>query len=91
MRIGFWEIILVIVLAMVLFGHSKFPNIMKNLAEGINIFKKEIKEDDKKKPAEKPATDKKPETKPVVAKKKPAAKKTVKKPAAKKAPAVKKK
>jgi len=49
MRFGFWEIILIIVLVMVLFGHSKFPSIMKNLAEGINVFKKEMKSNDDKK------------------------------------------
>lgn len=44
MRPGFWQILLVVVVVLVLFGYNKFPELMKNLANGINIFKKEIKE-----------------------------------------------
>ncbi len=44
MRAGFWEILLIVVLVLVLFGHNKIPGLMKNMANGINIFKKEIKE-----------------------------------------------
>lgn len=44
MRAGFWEIVLIVVLVLILFGHNKIPGLMKNLANGINIFKKEIKE-----------------------------------------------
>lgn len=44
MRAGFWEILLIVVLVLILFGHNKIPTLMKNLANGINIFKKEIKE-----------------------------------------------
>jgi len=46
MKTGFWEILLIVILILVLFGHSKIPDIMKNLASGINIFKKELKKDD---------------------------------------------
>jgi sec-independent protein translocase protein TatA len=48
MRAGFWEILLIVVLVLILFGHSKIPDLMKNLANGINVFKKELKTDDKK-------------------------------------------
>lgn len=44
MRAGFWEILLIVVLVLILFGHNKIPTLMKNLANGINVFKKEIKE-----------------------------------------------
>ncbi|MDR0741451.1 MAG: twin-arginine translocase TatA/TatE family subunit [Rickettsiales bacterium] len=53
MRAGFWEILLIVVLVLILFGHSKIPDLMKNLANGINIFKKELKSKDGA--AEKPA------------------------------------
>ena len=43
MRIGFIEIILIALLVFLLFGANKFPSIMKNLADGLNVFKKEIK------------------------------------------------
>ena len=81
MRPGFWQIVLVIVLLVVLFGSNKIPEMMKNLAGGINVFKKELKDEGATKPqakapkksAAKPAT--KREAKPV----KKSAKKTVKK------------
>lgn len=50
-RFGWAEILVIVVLVIVLFGHNKIPGMMKNLADGINIFKKELK--DTKKPAEK--------------------------------------
>jgi sec-independent protein translocase protein TatA len=46
-KIGWLEIILIAVLVLILFGHAKIPDMMKNLAGGINVFKKELKKDDK--------------------------------------------
>ncbi len=69
MRAGFWEILLRVVLVLILCGHNKIPDLMKKLAGGINVFKKELKDDGKKKPA---------------AAQKDAVKKSVKKSAAKK-------
>ena len=43
MRLGWMEIALIVLLIVILFGHNKFPGMMKNLAEGLNIFKKEVK------------------------------------------------
>ncbi|MCL1902043.1 MAG: twin-arginine translocase TatA/TatE family subunit [Alphaproteobacteria bacterium] len=74
MRFGFWEIIVILVLVFVLFGSAKFPSMMKNLAEGINVFKKEM---GNKKEAGKGKKEEASEPKPVV-------KKAAKKPAAKK-------
>lgn len=48
MRLGWMEILLIVVLVIILFGHNKIPGMMKNLADGLNIFKKEIKSDSKK-------------------------------------------
>jgi sec-independent protein translocase protein TatA len=48
MRFGFWEILLIVLLVFLLFGANKFPAMMKNLAEGVKVFKKEIKTTDKK-------------------------------------------
>ena len=42
-RFGWAEILLIVVLVMILFGSAKIPSIMKNLADGINVFKKEMK------------------------------------------------
>ena len=70
-RFGWTEILLILVLALILFGHNKIPGMMKNLANGINVFKREIKDA--------PASDAKPVTKKApakrVVKKKPAQKK----------------
>ncbi len=55
MKTGFWEILLIVILILILFGHSKIPDVMKNLASGINIFKKELKKDAEP-TKEKPAT-----------------------------------
>lgn len=48
MRLGWMEILLIVVLVIILFGHNKIPGMMKNLADGLNIFKKEIKSEPKK-------------------------------------------
>lgn len=77
-RFGWTEILLILILVLILFGHNKVPGMMKNLANGINVFKREIKDapkSDEKKPAAKPAAKKAPAKKSgpkkVVAKKKP--------------------
>lgn len=50
-RFGWAEILVIVVLVVILFGSNKIPGMMKNLADGLNIFKKEIK--DVKQPAKK--------------------------------------
>lgn len=56
MRWGFWEIILIVVLVVLLFQSAKIPAMMKNLANGVRTFKKEIKDEE---PVKKRATSKK--------------------------------
>jgi sec-independent protein translocase protein TatA len=57
MRLGWTEILLIVVLVIILFGHNKIPGMMKNLANGVNVFKKELKDtkktEDKKKSVKK--------------------------------------
>lgn len=48
MHIGIPEILLIILLIIVLFGTSRFPRIMQNLAEGLKVFKKSMNEKDGK-------------------------------------------
>lgn len=43
MRFGIWEIVLIIVLVLILFSHNKIPAMMKNVADGLKVFKKELK------------------------------------------------
>lgn len=93
MRPGLWQIVLVIVLVFILFGSSKIPDMMKNLAGGINVFKKELK-DDKSQEAPKKASAaksvaKKPAAVKNVVKKAPVKKTTAKKATTKKSVAKK--
>ena len=48
MRLGTMEIILIVVLALVLFGGKKLAGVGKALGQSIRDFKKEMKADDKK-------------------------------------------
>lgn len=50
-RFGWMEILVIVVLVLILFGSNKIPGMMKNLADGLNVFKKEIKNETPKKPA----------------------------------------
>jgi len=63
-RLGWMEILVIVLLLVILFGHSKIPGMMKNLANGLNTFKKEMKSGDDKKPVAKEpikkSNDKKP-------------------------------
>lgn len=49
MRFGIWEIILIAVLVIILFGSAKIPGMARNIANGIKTFKKEIKTEEKPK------------------------------------------
>jgi len=42
-RLGWAEILVVVVLLVILFGSAKIPGMMKNLANGVNVFKRELK------------------------------------------------
>ena len=42
-RFGWAEILVIVVLVLILFGHNKIPGMMKNLADGLNVFKRKIK------------------------------------------------
>ncbi len=47
-RLGWAEILIIVVLLLILFGSHKIPGMMKNLANGINVFKSELKTTSKK-------------------------------------------
>ena len=46
MRLGIWEIVLILVLALVLFGGGKLAGVGKALGKSIKDFKKEVKDDE---------------------------------------------
>ena len=47
-RLGWMEILVIVLLLVILFGHAKIPTMMRDLAGGIKTFKKEMKDDDAK-------------------------------------------
>lgn len=42
MSLGIWEILLLLVIVLVIFGAGKLPAVMGDLAKGIKTFKKEM-------------------------------------------------
>ena len=65
-RFGWAEILVIVVLVIILFGHNKIPGMMKNLADGLKVFKKEMKTEPKKEaPAKKTAVKKATKKSPV--------------------------
>ncbi len=52
MRFGIWEIILIIVLVLIVFGGTKLAGVGKSLGKGIREFKEEVHADDEKEKAE---------------------------------------
>tara|TARA_B100001250_G_C19626222_1_gene711658 strand:+ start:422 stop:610 length:189 start_codon:yes stop_codon:yes gene_type:complete len=46
LAIGPWQVVLVAVVILLLFGGKKIPELMKGLGSGIKEFKKGVKEDD---------------------------------------------
>ncbi len=63
MRIGVTEILLILALALVLFGGGKLAGVGKALGQSIREFKKEVKSDDDKAESAEQPEDKKTETK----------------------------
>ncbi|MCF7559586.1 twin-arginine translocase TatA/TatE family subunit [Sabulilitoribacter multivorans] len=50
LAIGPWQIALIVVVVLLLFGGKKIPELMRGLGSGIKEFKDASKEDDKKDP-----------------------------------------
>ncbi len=70
-RLGWMEILVIVLLLVILFGHAKIPGMMRNLANGLKVFKKEMKTDKKPEPEKKDSK--------TAPKKKPAARRVQKK------------
>ena len=45
-QIGFWPIILILFVVLLLFGGKKIPELMRGTGKGIKEFKKGLKDDD---------------------------------------------
>ncbi len=48
-QIGIWELLIILGIAVLLFGGKKIPEIAKGLGEGIRNFKTAVKDENKKK------------------------------------------
>tara|TARA_B100000925_G_scaffold108723_1_gene80200 strand:- start:2585 stop:2785 length:201 start_codon:yes stop_codon:yes gene_type:complete len=57
LAIGPWQVVLVAVVILLLFGGKKIPELMKGLGSGIKEFKKGVKDDDSKKNDSSPDSD----------------------------------
>ncbi|MEP3245210.1 MAG: twin-arginine translocase TatA/TatE family subunit [Sneathiella sp.] len=53
MSIGPWQIILILVIVLIIFGAGKLPRVAGDLAKGIKNFKSGMNEDDSKEEAKK--------------------------------------
>lgn len=51
MSLSFWQLLLVVVLMLLLFGRGRIPTLMSDLASGIKSFKKGLQEDEVATPA----------------------------------------
>jgi sec-independent protein translocase protein TatA len=49
--IGHWEVVLIILAILLLFGGKKIPELMRGLGSGVKEFKKGLKEGDSKEEA----------------------------------------
>lgn len=46
MSIGFWQVILILVIVLIIFGAGKLPKVMGDVAKGVKSFKSGMKDDD---------------------------------------------
>ena len=46
-KLGIWEILLIVAIALLLFGPSKFATLGKSLGEGLRNFKSAMRHDEK--------------------------------------------
>lgn len=46
MSIGIWQVVLILVIVLILFGAGKLPKVMGDVASGVKMFKKGMKDDD---------------------------------------------
>ncbi len=46
MSIGIWQVVLVLLIVLILFGAGKLPKVMGDVAKGVKNFKSGLKEED---------------------------------------------
>jgi sec-independent protein translocase protein TatA len=48
MSIGIWQVVLVLLIVLILFGAGKLPKVMGDVAKGVKNFKSGLKDEDEK-------------------------------------------
>ena len=46
MSVGIWQVVLILLIVLLLFGAGKLPKVMGDIAQGLKIFKAGIREND---------------------------------------------
>ncbi len=54
-KIGFWELLIILVIVLLIFGAGRLPQIAKSIGESVKIFKKSVDGKDEETPADKTA------------------------------------
>lgn len=50
MSIGVWQVILILLIVLIIFGAGKLPKVMGDVAKGVKNFKKGMREEDEETP-----------------------------------------
>ena len=50
MSIGIWQVVLILVIVLIIFGAGKLPQVMGDVAKGVKSFKSGLKDDDEPPP-----------------------------------------
>jgi|tagenome__1003787_1003787.scaffolds.fasta_scaffold20870097_2 sec-independent protein translocase protein TatA len=54
MSIGIWQVVLILLIVLIIFGAGKLPKVMGDVAKGVKSFKSGLKDDEEEMPAESP-------------------------------------
>ncbi len=54
MSIGIWQVVLILLIVLIIFGAGKLPKVMGDLAKGVRNFKKGLQEDEEEEAKPKP-------------------------------------
>ena len=54
MSIGIWQVVLILMIVLIIFGAGKLPRVMGDVAKGIKSFKYEAEDDEEETAAESP-------------------------------------
>jgi sec-independent protein translocase protein TatA len=55
MSIGIWQVVLILLIVLIIFGAGKLPKVMGDVAKGVKSFKSGLKDDEEEEtPAEEP-------------------------------------